>query len=91
MKKVKNGTRCVPYKLWRLERNKALMNLDIDWAKKNIPEITDNFTLLVAMHKARYHCRDIPNELRHESANFLRQHEFNGVKQSLLPEGQLPK
>lgn len=76
---------------WRQQRNKALIALDLDWARTQGPNAPDDFTVLAAMHKARYDCCDIPAELRHESGNWLRARgmsRLGGLE--LLPEGVLP-
>lgn len=82
-----------------LERNKALTDLDMRWARRMAVQggkkgylggMTDE-ELLAGMHKARYHIPGIARELRLESAAFLRERglgDLFGV--ALLPEGQLP-
>lgn len=76
------------------ERNKALSNMDLAWARKNVltePQYSDA-VLIIGMHKARYECVQIVAELRHISGAWLRE---NGYKRlyglDLLPEGELPE
>lgn len=74
------------------ERNIALSNLDLDYARKLMPQASSDDVLLLGLHKARYDCIAIARELRHESADFLRKHgckDMNG--QDILPEGILPE
>lgn len=76
---------------WREQRNKALISLDLDWARTQIPDAAGDYALLASMHKARYECCDIPAELRHASGHWLRERgmgRFTG--KALLPEGELP-
>jgi hypothetical protein len=71
------------------ERLKALICFDLDYARKMMPELTEEVRIL-GMHKARYLCNAVPSELRHQSAEFLRSgnHTSNGLE--ILPEGELP-
>jgi hypothetical protein len=74
------------------ERNQALATLDLRWARKNAPGASSEEVLLLSLHKARYHCKDIARELRHTSAAWLRARGYSGWHgQQLLPEGQLPE
>ena len=52
------------------ERNKALSDLDMDYARRMMPATTDRIRL-VAMHKARYECVQISADLRAASRKFL--------------------
>jgi hypothetical protein len=75
----------------RIERNEALMNLDMDWARRVAPHGPDEGRL-IGMHKARYHCVDLPAEFRHGSAAWLRERGLHGLYgEPILPEGELPK
>ena len=73
------------------ERNAALTAMDMEWARRQCPDL-DDVPLLWGMHKARYECLHIDAALRHESAAFLR---ANNLKRycgaPLLPEGELPQ
>lgn len=74
------------------ERDKALIALDIGWARQMIGRIDDDFMLLVAMHRARYNIPSIPDALRHESAAWLRAHDMADIEGvPLLPPGELPE
>jgi len=57
---------------WRVERNEALVNLDIAWARKKVPQETSDAVVLAALHKARVECTDLPPEQRIASAEWLR-------------------
>lgn len=72
------------------ERDEALRTLDLVWARKQFPLANDE-TLLVGLHKARYICTSIDRTLRLESAAWLRERGFNGLRMPLLPEGELPE
>ena len=71
------------------ERLKALIGFDLDYARRMMPEMSED-TRVLGMHKARYLHPDVPAELRHMSAHFLRsgKHLSNGL--AILPEGELP-
>jgi len=76
---------------WRTERNEALMSLDMDWARRVAPHGPDE-ERLIGMHKARYHCTDLPAEFRHASAAWLRERGLHGLHEApILPEGELPQ
>jgi len=73
------------------ERIKALRALDVVWARREAPAASSDEVLLVALHKARYRCRQIQDDLRHESAAWLRAHGFGDLHgEPLLPPGELP-
>ena len=75
---------------WRHERNEALKNLDIEYARKVLPAASSDEVLLITLHKSRYECVDIPKEFRHSSAAWLRGRGYGGMCGPLLPEGELP-
>ena len=73
------------------ERNRALVSLDIDYARRMLPNATSDQVLLAAMHKARYECTVIASELRHSSGHWLRERGMGRMTGGdLLPEGCLP-
>jgi hypothetical protein len=73
------------------ERNKALENLDMEYARRMIPMATSDDVRLMAMHKARYECTDIAAEFRHQSGEWLRNNGCSRMTgDALLPEGELP-
>jgi hypothetical protein len=73
------------------ERNKALSNLDMEWARRNMQGASSDHVRLLAMHKARYECTSIAAELRHLSAKWLRDRGYLRMyRMELLPEGELP-
>lgn len=74
------------------ERNRALANLDMEYARKMFPGASSDYVRLAAMHKARYEMVSLPAELRHESGLWLRLNGFKRLTgQDLLPEGELPE
>ncbi|WP_140637254.1 hypothetical protein [Methylibium rhizosphaerae] len=73
------------------ERLNALRTLDVAWARREAPGASSDEVLLVALHKARYRCREIDAALRHESAEWLRSRGCGDLfGEPLLPAGQLP-
>lgn len=73
------------------ERDAALMNLNMDYARRLMPGASSDEVRLAAMHKARYEATSIPREFRHASGGWLREHgylRYGGLP--LLPEGELP-
>lgn len=69
---------------------RALSSLDLDWARRMFPGAPAE-DLVTALHKARYHCTDLPRALRHQSAQWLRdRHLPDALGEPVLPEGQLP-
>lgn len=76
---------------WRKERNAALARLDMVWARELLPSASSDHVRLAAMHKARYECVDMTAEHRHESATWLREHNYSRFDGTpILPEGELP-
>jgi len=74
------------------ERAHALRTLDLAWARREAPGASSDDVLLIALHKARYRCRGIEDDLRHESAEWLRAHGFGDMHgEPLLPRGELPR
>lgn len=73
------------------KRNKALIDLDLEYARKMIPGARDDDVLLMSMHKARYSVTTIPAELRHASGAWLRERGLGAMSGPLLPEGELPE
>ena len=74
------------------ERTHALRTLDLAWARREAPGASSDDVLLVALHKARYRCRGIEDDLRHKSADWLRAHGFEDLYgERLLPPGRLPR
>ena len=71
---------------------RALMHLDMEYAREMIPEASSDEVRLVAMHKARYELVTMPPELRHESRAWLEKFGFNRHKQQPWPPvGELPE
>lgn len=69
--------------------------LDVSGSKRLIRDLgysgpLADDVLLVALHKTRYQDDEMPTELRHESAYWLRERGHGGPFGPLLPEGELP-
>lgn len=74
------------------DRNTALIELDLQWARSMMSHEVSDFTLLAAMHKARYNIPAIPERLRHESGEWLRENNMGDLYDlPLLPPGELPQ
>jgi hypothetical protein len=75
---------------WKAVRNKALRDLDVDWA---IRQGCPPDAALAAIHKARYECLDVLPELRRASRQWLedngmtRMHGFPWPADDELPTG----
>ena len=62
------------YKDFIDKRNQALITLDVNWAKTlSCNRGLSDETILAGLHKARYECVHIPDELRIESGRWLKQ------------------
>ena len=61
------------FEQWRSERNRALSELDMNWARKKMPSASSDHVRLCAMHKARVECEDISLEFRKASEIWLRE------------------
>lgn len=80
---------------WREKRNRALLALDLDWARthalvmgRNPPEAT----LLMALHKARVICTDLPQAARHASMAWLKERDLAARQgEPWPPDGSLPE
>lgn len=73
-------------------RNKALSNLDIDWARRMMPDASNDHIRILAMHKARYECTQIAKDLRLISGEWLRKRGYERMYGGeILPEGELPE
>ena len=72
--------------------HKALANLDMEYARKMMPDATNDEVRLIVMHKIRYELIAISSELRHASAEWLRKYEYKRINgEDLLPEYELPQ
>jgi hypothetical protein len=80
-------------------RNRALLALDMRWARAQAREacrvsgrtMPGDDVLLAGMHKARYECKDLPAEARHESRRWLQERGLVRLgMQAFLPDDQLP-
>lgn len=77
---------------WRAERNAALRDLDMEWARHTLPDVSSDKVRLMAMHEARYECTDLADELRHASGAWLAKHNCNRCNGgALLRPGLLPR
>ena len=60
-------------------RNKALLSLDIGWARENDPRLkdrSDEFVLIV-LHKARANSTGLPRGVRQRSKGWLRRNGYS--------------
>ena len=73
------------------ERNAALASLDMEWARKMMPQATNDFVRLLAMHTARVECTALSDELRWDSVQWLRERGSKRLNGLDLPEKELPK
>ena len=74
------------------ERDAALIALDMDWAKANMPKASHPDVYLVALHKARYECTHIARDLRIASYKYLKLRHYKRLTgDDLLPYGELPE
>lgn len=73
------------------DRDRALVDLDLGWVRKMLPNLPDDEAGLAALHKARYEVPTMPDELRHASREWL---ESRGMKRGVdapwPPQGVLP-
>lgn len=68
----------------------AIKTLNLDFAKGIFPEAKEE-TLLIALHKSRYELRSMPDDLRKESGDWLRERGYGRLGLgAILPDGELP-
>lgn len=72
-------------------RDLVLNDLNVDLARKMFPMITNEESLLGAMHKARYELTHFPDHKRHASRKWLEDHGMTRWKQQPWPEKGLPR
>lgn len=77
--------------VWRKERNAAFLRLDMRWARRNFPECSSDAVRLIALHKARYECVDLPVAARLASKRWLAERGYGGRTGPLLPGEGLPE
>jgi hypothetical protein len=76
---------------WIIERDTALLNLDMEWGRKNLSEGVSDEVVITSLHKARVECTSLPDAPRLESIEWLRERGFRrifGVE--LPPAGVVP-
>lgn len=56
---------------WKQRRNKALADLDIEYARREVMPHALDEVILMALHKSRYECTEIEPALRHASREWL--------------------
>lgn len=71
-------------------RDHALAKLDMSWARKMMPDASDDGVRLIAMHKARLEIIDMPADLRKDSARFLHAHGLTRVTGEPADPDHLP-
>lgn len=73
-------------------RNQGLRDLDMEYARQQMPAASNDHVRLIAMHKARYECTDLEPQYRHTSREWLAGHSYSRLDGSaLLPVGELPE
>jgi len=73
------------------ERNLALIGLDESYVAKTVPKAPAEMRLLI-LHKSRYECTAMPDNLRNESRAWLAERGYQRMTGTpLLPEGELPE
>jgi len=81
----------MPLEDYLIKRNSALINLDMEFARKMMPGADNDHVRLIAMHKARYEVISINDDLRLESGNWLRKRGYGRMMgEPVLPDGELP-
>jgi hypothetical protein len=58
------------------KRIAALVDLDIEYARGECPLYADDKDLLMWLHKERVHCKEVSDELREESREWLNERGF---------------
>lgn len=72
--------------------DKALVEMDIEWARRKMPYAINDTVRLCAMHKARYEITTINNSLRKASRDWLEKRHYSrygGLPWP--PDDQLPE
>lgn len=73
------------------ERDKALARLDMEWARRTMPNASSDEVRLIAMHKARYHSLGVSSRKRRASARWLFDHCYKDLLGNPIdPLGPLP-
>jgi hypothetical protein len=74
------------------DRLRALIQLDLEWARKVMPGESADDVRLVAMHRSRYENDQVPREFRIESGAWLLERGLLRANlHPVLPDGKLPK
>lgn len=76
----------------RALRNAALASLDLSWARVQAGASgrapSSDEVLIASMHKARYECTDIAEDLRRQSEAWLKQRGLKRMNGMPWPEGE---
>jgi hypothetical protein len=74
-----------------IERNRVLIELDVEGARKMMPPDVpmSDMGLIVGMHKTRLHVTSLPRAIRQESLDWLRINGFKDLHGAPLPK-ELP-
>lgn len=68
------------------ERNRILIEFDVEAAKKMMPAWLSEAGVIAGMHKARLHIPEIDDKLRAESLKWLRDRGFKDYGGAPLPD-----
>lgn len=68
------------------ERNRILIEMDVEAANKMMPAWLSEAGIIAGMHKARLHIPAIDDKLRAESLQWLRDNGFKDYKGAPLPD-----
>lgn len=73
------------------ERNRALLELDMEWAARTWTGTKDPNVWLIAMHKSRYEITSLPDAARHASRAWLEERGYSRFNRiPWPPQGKLP-
>lgn len=70
-------------------RNKALRDLDLDFCRNQCGYPMTDEVALITLHKARYECKDIEDELRLASRHWLEEHGYKRLGGMAFPKDKL--
>lgn len=73
-------------------RDKALIELDMEYAREMMADATNDEVRLISLHKARYECTNIADDLRLESGQWLLERRYKRMTgEDILVDDMLPE